>query len=494
MKTANASININALPLSQRWTRIEAQTAQTAQATAQKRQKREAKLAKAQTTREAKRVAAGKPPPQPRSQRQIERSQALRDKPPADASLLIRLYPTPAQRATLNQWIGTARWTYNRALTVANERGFTLQMLRENVVDAVNFATENTWVTATPYDIRQDVVRDLIKGFQSNCEKQLKNPQHRFKMAYRSKKDANKSFVVGTRYIKVGVPLPHGRGQIHIFPKAFGTAPLKTAEPVPDTVHMYDSRIVKTAVGHYFLSVPTVVVPQTLDEHIQGPERVLALDPGVRSFMTGYSPLGLTVEWGARASTLPPVSPLKQKRKTRKQRRKKANKATVETLIYKADQLMSAAATTKHLKHRRGLLLAAQRLRDQVRNKTNDLHRKLARWTCENYDVVLLPTFATQQMSVREGRVIRSKTVRSMLTWAHYRFRQHLLHKAREYPWVRVVVCTEEYTSKTCTLCGHIHDVGGQKTVTCPQCGVRMDRDDRGARNIYLKNENLLAS
>jgi len=94
-------------------------------------------------------------------------------------------------------------------------------------------------------------------------------------------------------------------------------------------------------------------------------------------------------------------------------------------------------------------------------------------------------------MSVREGRVIRNKTVRSMLTWAHYRFRQHLLNKAREYPWVRVIVCSEEYTSKTCTLCGHRHDVGGRKTVTCPQCHVTMDRDDRGARNVYLKNEHL---
>jgi len=72
-----------------------------------------------------------------------------------------------------------------------------------------------------------------------------------------------------------------------------------------------------------------------------------------------------------------------------------------------------------------------------------------------------------------------------MLTWGHYWFRQHLLNKAREYPW-------EEYTSKTQGV--HRHDMGGRKTVTCPQCHVTMNRDGRGARNIYLKNEDLVVS
>ena len=59
---------------------------------------------------------------------------------------------------------------------------------------------------------------------------------------------------------------------------------------------------------------------------------------------------------------------------------------------------------------------------------------------------------------VRRGqRRIDSKTARAMCTWSHYRFQQHLIHKAREYPWCRVVICTEEYTSKTCGFCGYIH-------------------------------------
>lgn len=69
-----------------------------------------------------------------------------------------------------------------------------------------------------------------------------KTPDHRFKMAFRSKKDADTSIAIESRHLRMGDPLPKGRGQIHLFPKAFGSASLKTAEPVPDTVLFYDNR------------------------------------------------------------------------------------------------------------------------------------------------------------------------------------------------------------------------------------------------------------
>ncbi|GBC07164.1 hypothetical protein RclHR1_00730013 [Rhizophagus clarus] len=75
-----------------------------------------------------------------------------------------------------------------------------------------------------------------------------------------------------------------------------------------------------------------------------------------------------------------------------------------------------------------------------------------------------------------------------MCTWSHFHFRQHLIHKAREYPWCQVVICTEEYTSKTCGFCGYIHKkLDGSKEFCCPQCKTKLDRDINGARNILLR-------
>ncbi len=87
-------------------------------------------------------------------------------------------------------------------------------------------------------------------------------------------------------------------------------------------------------------------------------------------------------------------------------------------------------------------------------------------------------------------RRLNNDTTRRMLTWSHYLFKQRLLNKAREYPWVRVHIVNEAYTSKTCTRCGVIHErLGGRKTFRCQSCGTVLDRDYNGARNIYLKNE-----
>jgi len=75
-----------------------------------------------------------------------------------------------------------------------------------------------------------------------------------------------------------------------------------------------------------------------------------------------------------------------------------------------------------------------------------------------------------------------------MLTWSHYRFRQRLIHKAREYPGCRIMIIDEHYTSKTCGNCGTLHDkLGSNKSFQCPECHVEMDRDINAARNILLR-------
>ncbi|MBV9386231.1 MAG: Uma2 family endonuclease [Chroococcidiopsidaceae cyanobacterium CP_BM_ER_R8_30] len=51
-----------------------------------------------------------------------------------------------------------------------------------------------------------------------------------------------------------------------------------------------------------------------------------------------------------------------------------------------------------------------------------------------------------------------------------------------------VQIVTEEYTSKTCTKCGHVHqELGGAKKFSCPKCGYKLPRDWNGAFGIFLK-------
>ena len=118
----------------------------------------------------------------------------------------------------------------------------------------------------------------------------------------------------------------------------------------------------------------------------------------------------------------------------------------------------------------------------------SDMHRKVCKYLCVEYDVVFIPIFNTKDMVRRAERMISSNTSRAMMTWSHYRFRQMLKAKAVETgTFVKEV--TEEFTSKTCTCCGTLHkNLGSSKIYKCKQCRSVFDRDENGARNILIKS------
>ena len=131
---------------------------------------------------------------------------------------------------------------------------------------------------------------------------------------------------------------------------------------------------------------------------------------------------------------------------------------------------------------------AEHRLRAKIRNLVKDVHFKTASWLCQSFQDIIIPPFETSQMVKRAKRCIGNKTVRSMLTWSHYGFRQRLMSKAEELG-CKIHVLGEHYTTKTCTNCGFYNPkIRGEKVLTCPCCNVKVDRDVSGARNILMKN------
>jgi putative transposase len=129
---------------------------------------------------------------------------------------------------------------------------------------------------------------------------------------------------------------------------------------------------------------------------------------------------------------------------------------------------------------------AMNRIRWKIRDLIAELHHKTALFLCKNFDVILLPTYETQQMSCKATRKIRSKTVRMMLTFSPFKFKTFLKQKAFEMGKI-VIDTNEAYTSKTVSWTGEVKwNLGGAKTIR-DACGVRMDRDYNGARGILLR-------
>jgi transposase len=198
---------------------------------------------------------------------------------------------------------------------------------------------------------------------------------------------------------------------------------------------------------------------------------VAALDPGVRTFQTIYDVDGQSIEWG--------MSDIYNK---------------IQRLGLKADKIQSKMATMKRRKTCNGKKTSKTSIRKAYLKKLNKIRQyidecqdKLSLFLCENYRIVMIPEFKSSNMVNKATRSIGSKTVRSMMTWAHYRFRQKLITKSKLYPWCHIIVVNESYTSKTCSECGSINNVGSCKVYYCPDCEHRADRDVNAARNILLR-------
>lgn len=222
----------------------------------------------------------------------------------------------------------------------------------------------------------------------------------------------------------------------------------------------------KSRLGQWFIHVHVPV--KSLVQRRKRPVSVCSIDPGVRSFLTGFD-VNRGCFWDVGASDM----------------------TRIQRLCYHLDQLMSRMKQARH-RQRYKMKRAAQRLRDRVRNLVDEVHKKTALWIVQNYSVIVIPKFdvstmVTKKSSTGRCRKIGRKTVRAMLTWSHFRFRHRLVNKSRIYN-THVVVCDEVYTSKTCSGCGFVDEkLGGKKIFKCPTCKLVIDRDCNGAKNILLR-------
>jgi transposase len=200
-----------------------------------------------------------------------------------------------------------------------------------------------------------------------------------------------------------------------------------------------------------------LIAPYKTRSHIEGDilqrKDYCALDPGVRTFQTIYSEQSVT--------------------------QIKIRKELIAKLLVKLDKLRSLrkkkiikGATSHRRIHRR------------LDNLIDDLHHKTANYLTTNYNVIFLPPFESQKI-VKKSR--NSDLNRDILQLKHFQFRKRLESKC-QLRRCRLYNNTEEWTSKTCGVCGEINDVGSNEVYHCCVCGLRIDRDVNGSRNIMIKS------
>ena len=358
----------------------------------------------------------------------------------------IRILPNAEQKAILRRWEGISRYVYNEAVKQLNKGR------KVYAPDLLKSLPE--WTAKCPRHIRVGAVVDAQKAVTA-ARRKWKETGEPQRVTFRRKKNNTKSFYLCAQFIKAN----------GFYVRLLGD--MKMTEPLPakpqgkgkkaDRDHeaeVKDSRVVMEN-DRFYLNVS--YIERTKPRDASGD--IVALDPGVRTFMTFYSEKAFG--WiGNEAIN------------------------RIQRLCQHADNLYSRATQVKR-PLRRTLRKCAQKIQVKIRNLVNELHKKVAHFLVNTFDIILLPTFETQQMTRRGARKIRKKTVRQMLTLSHYKFKVFLKQKAQEFG-VQVIDADEAYTSKTISWTGDIVEkLGGAKVIT-DEHGNRCDRDLNGARGIFI--------
>ena len=310
------------------------------------------------------------------------------------------------------------------------------------------------WHRSAPREVLVGAVFDACRAVSAVKKRNTKLAQDKSRgirqgddfarVRFRSRKNPRQTFTVQAGCVS----------DMGIYRSKLGDMRMAEKLPVPENRNICRLSL---RYGQYHLAVP---YDEKLPPERENQARVVALDPGVRSFLTWYC-----------ADSVGKIG--------------EGAFSRIQRLCERLDDLLSRAAKSPSRK-RRNMRRAANRMRLRIESLVQELHRQAARFLVNNFDVILLPTFETSEMVEHGRRRIRSKTVRNLLTLAHYRFKLFLRHKAAETRAI-VLDVSEAYTTKTVSWTGELQENLGGASVVVAQDGERMDRDYNGARGIYLR-------
>lgn len=256
----------------------------------------------------------------------------------------------------------------------------------------------------------------------------------------------------------------------------------------------------------------------------QGHVGAIALDPGKRTMMTGYTSRCQSLEFGfgkdnkrldrtqAKASYV--QSQHDQKKRCRRgSKRSKWQPPPSAKQRHSAQRRSSqtgATAVSTRERHYRYVLPPGERRRlrkqfrnlySHVKNLIRDLHCRAANFLAVSYSLIILPRMEVGKMVRRHRSVLSKHTKQGLLRWAHNYLVNRLAVKVFDiqfdprYPHKHdeetiLLVQPEAYTSKTCSNCGQLHQfLGAKKDFVCPTpgCFYRADRDQNAAFNMLIK-------
>mgnify|MGYP005992635901 CR=1 FL=1 len=221
-----------------------------------------------------------------------------------------------------------------------------------------------------------------------------------------------------------------------------------------------DSRICyNDKTGNYILYVPVDVTDKKVKKH---KNKLISLDPGTRTFMTGITE-NKVVKIGDKCQD------------------------KIKKHLKKIDKIKKNDDLSKGKKSK-----IEKKINRRIINCIDEMHWKSIRYLTKNYKSILIGDLSSKRIVSNKGtNNLNKMTKRISLRFKFYEFRQRLAYKC-EVLGNNYKCVNESFTSMTCCNCGTIDEnLGSNKVYKCQSCKKIIDRDVNGARNIYLKSTYL---
>ncbi len=350
----------------------------------------------------------------------------------------ILLKPTMEQKKVFRRWMGAYRYAYNKTIDYKDQeyqaRGTSRNFMAGRKIWKAQLVEEAPWIKEIPAHTIYGAMATADKDYKKVIRQRAGGMTNSLP---RCRRKVHKScFILGNSITEKG-----------IYPRFIGR--IRSAEKLPNKP--MDSNLIRDLDGRWYLSTPY----ETPVQHTET-QGICALDPGVRTFITGISSTSC-FKIGSGAF------------------------GRIVRLCHRLDDLVSKASKEK----KRSFKRAIGRARVRIRNLIDDLHYQVIGYLTRTYKTIVFPEADFTSAVLKATRKIRTKTVRAIMAFAFARFRDRLKAKA-EVTGNTVLIVDESYTSKTANWTGEIvQNLGGAKSITSK--GVSLDRDLNAALGILLK-------
>jgi len=426
-------------------------------------------------------------------------------------TLTIQFYPTPEQKIKLDRELQVSNYVYNKTVAVINARQQKINKLAlrdqlvtadsrksnvlfskissakakiekivnelkkthslKSVVRAVMIKRKWWRVVKFWYDhVKENcppVSNDSLKSFEKDVHKDIRAGSvfeaHKnylnclealnvgrikyFELKYRKKKECRMSMVITKKMLRLE------NGTLRFTDSSLTDKTIhvanRTRKALRGIPELKDAKITKQH-GVYNLRIPIATNPEPTETI----SRVIGIDPGVSTFLSGYTP-------------------------------------DKSVIIKQSDAYAKVVKVRDNIKS-----LRRQRLRKRIRKKVmiklerrqanviNELHWQAINYLVKNYDLIFLEKFESQGCVKGSKKKALNRKINDLKP---YQFRQRLEYKAGVCGKL-VHIVDAHNTTKTCSNCGNVQHMSlSDRVYSCKKCECILDRDLNAGKNVLLK-------